>query len=164
MKRHLFTILKTGIFNKNAFEERLEQEIVRSKTLDNSLSACLFSIDRYESFDEDKSFKLIENAKSVLIDLLKRNVRTFDIIAEYEDEIALILPGMDENQAKLFSEKIRNEIAVSLVEIENKKFNITASIAVNDSSHSNSIQEFVEQINEALDKAKEQTNSVVLFA
>lgn len=102
----------TGLLNRRALLERLEQEAYRSKRYGSKLSLIICDIDYFktinDSFGHDIGDKVLRRVSTLLVESL----RTTDIIGRYGgDEFFMILPETSMEGAREIAERIRSFIS-----------------------------------------------------
>ena len=156
--------INSGLLNSTGFSIRLDEEMDKARDLDIPFCLVLISIDHYESLQSDvydERKRLINYQIEQIVNKMKRS---FDIFAASEGETyAVILTGFDEQRAKVWSEKVRNEVAISQIEFGGKQFNITISASVVSSNLAQTSSELYSYGREALLAAVSESNSVVVF-
>jgi len=104
--------LLTGLFNKGALEDRLEQEFERSRVYDLPLSLVALTPDNPENYRNSWG----ESAWNVLLEqlafVIEEQVREFDIVARYDEStFVVVCPQSDAESARLQAEKLHSAIA-----------------------------------------------------
>ncbi len=101
----------TGLHNRKYLNERLEQEISRSRRYGNSLSCLLFDLDFFKVVNDIYGYEWGDVLLRSIADKLKQLIRKEDVLTRYGDEeFLLILPNTSEDNAFLFAERFRREI------------------------------------------------------
>jgi diguanylate cyclase (GGDEF)-like protein len=156
--------IDTGLLNSTGFSIRLDEEMDKARDLEIPFCLVLISIDHYESLQSDVYDERKRLINYQIEQIVNRMKRSFDIFAASEgDSYAVILTGFDEQRAKVWSEKVRNEVAVSQIEFGGKQFNITISASVVSSNLAQTSSELYSYGREALLSAVSESNSVVVF-
>ena len=101
----------TGLHNRKYLQERLEEEISRSRRYGTKLSCLLFDIDFFKVVNDMYGYEwgdiLLKNIANKLIAMARKE----DIVTRYGDEeFLLVLPNTSEENAFLFGERFRREI------------------------------------------------------
>lgn len=101
----------TGLHNRKYLQERLEEEISRSRRYATKLSCILFDIDYFKVVNDMYGYEwgdiLLKNIANKLIAMARKE----DIITRYGDEeYLLVLPNTSEENAFLFAERFRREV------------------------------------------------------
>jgi diguanylate cyclase (GGDEF)-like protein len=155
----------TGIYNYEAFLNRLNEEMHRSSEFNLPFALSTIGIDKYASFDPEKYQKRSEKVLIHVIDHIRKNLKDFDILGRIsEDKFAVILVGADGNKAQLWSEKLRKEIASSVLDTEGKKFNVTVSQGLIASGKAFDASSLINNSMKVLEKALEKKNSVSVYS
>ncbi len=101
----------TGLHNRKYLQERLEQEISRSKRYGTKLSCILFDIDFFKVVNDMYGYEWGDILLKNIANKLSAMVRKEDILTRYGDEeFLLVLPNTSEENAFLFGERFRREV------------------------------------------------------
>jgi diguanylate cyclase (GGDEF)-like protein/PAS domain S-box-containing protein len=104
----------TGVYNRRAFDERLQEEIVRSDRYHTPLSLVIMDIDRFKLFNDNYGHQFGDEVLKHVANLLNQSARTTDFVARYGgEEFAAILPMTTAEEARLFAERFRNRLRES---------------------------------------------------
>lgn len=98
----------TGIKNRRAFEERLEQEVSRAHRYGHPVSLLLVDVDHFKAFNDRFGHPKGDEVLRTVGRLLTRAVRSTDFVARYGgEEFAVILPSTEVAQARELAERLR---------------------------------------------------------
>lgn len=158
----------TGLPNRRFFEERLFEEVERSKRYDTPLSFLLIDIDHFKQYNDIYGHT---NADTVLVktaQILRRSVRTIDMPARFAgDEFCLVLPETDILAARRIAERVRHMVGETEFLTENGEAMGTVTLSIGVSSFSRLRQSplaIIETADRALYKAKTLgRNQVVVY-
>lgn len=101
----------TGLHNRKYMQERMEQEISRSKRYGLKLSCLLFDLDFFKVVNDIYGYSWGDVLLKSVAEKLKQLIRKEDILTRYGDEEFLVLlPNTSEEQAFLFAERFRRDI------------------------------------------------------
>ena len=101
----------TGLHNRKYMQERLDQEISRSKRYGLKLSCLLFDLDFFKAVNDIYGYSWGDVLLKSVAEKLKQLIRKEDVITRYGDEEFLVLlPNTSEDQAFLFAERFRRDI------------------------------------------------------
>ena len=101
----------TGLHNRKYLQERLEEEISRSKRYGTKLSCILFDIDFFNVVNDMYGYEWGDILLKNIANKLNAMIRKEDILTRYGDEeFLLVLPNTSEDNAFLFGERFRREV------------------------------------------------------
>ncbi|MFY8161295.1 MAG: diguanylate cyclase domain-containing protein, partial [Candidatus Kapaibacteriota bacterium] len=104
-------------------------------------------------------------ATEKLIAQIYKNIREFDILGQLDDDVfCIMIIGIGLEKTQLWAEKLRNEYAMTLMEIDGKKFNATLSMGLANGIRTNTVEELVENCAKALNISLEKTNHVQIYS
>jgi len=113
------------------FQQRLDEEIVRSERFGHPVSLIMSDIDHFKKFNDtyghqEGDIVLIETAK-----IFRLTVREVDIAARYGgEEFAIILPETNADEAKAMAETIRKRVEAHDYPSKQGKLKVTVSFGV----------------------------------
>ena len=101
----------TGLHNRKYLQERLEEEISRSRRYGTKLSCILFDIDFFKVVNDMYGYEWGDILLRNIANKLNAMIRKEDILTRYGDEeFLLVLPNTSEDNAFLFGERFRREV------------------------------------------------------
>jgi len=101
----------TGLHNRKYLQERLEEEISRSRRYGTKLSCILFDIDFFKVVNDMYGYEWGDILLRNIANKLNAMARKEDIVTRYGDEeFLLVLPNTSEENAFLFGERFRREV------------------------------------------------------
>ena len=101
----------TGLHNRKYLQERLEEEISRSKRYGTKLSCILFDLDFFKVVNDMYGYEWGDILLRNIANKLEAMVRKEDILTRYGDEeFLLVLPNTSEDNAFIFGERFRREV------------------------------------------------------
>lgn len=156
--------LNTGILNKNAFSIRLSEEISRSLDFNIPITLCLFSIDKYSAFDPEIRDENNGIITQHVIDLVNKHIASYDMFGKLNTyTYGILLAGTTTDNAKIWAEKLRSNIANQIIKIGDKKYSVTVSIGIAKFENNDTIQSLIENASKVLEISTEKTNCVTIF-
>ena len=152
----------TGLLNRRYLEERIAEEIVRSKRHRFSLSLMMLDVYHYKAYNDTYGHPAGDSALKTVADILKETLRGADVAARYGgEEFAILLPQTSSEEAAQIGERIRKKIERT----EFPERNVTVSIGIASASHEvDNARDLISAADVALYAAKDQgRNNVQIF-
>ncbi len=154
----------TGLMNNTAFFRRLQEEIARIRDYKTSASLCLISIDKYAAFEQETDDSRFERINRHVVHLINKNLHEYDVLGDVETGVfAVILVGQGTDKARIWGDKIRNSAAISVIEIDNRRFTVTLSIGIAQISPADSLESLLGNCGKVLNIAIAKTNCVQVY-
>ncbi|MCQ2754515.1 MAG: GGDEF domain-containing protein [bacterium] len=101
----------TGLHNRKYLQERLEEEISRSRRYGTKLSCILFDLDYFKAVNDMYVYEWGDILLQKIANKLDAMIRKEDVLTRYGDEeFLLVLPNTSEENAFLFGERFRREV------------------------------------------------------
>ena len=121
----------TGLANRAWFEERLEEEMKRSRRSGQPLSVAVVDLDSFREMNSAHGHAGGDRALQTVARHLRQSIRKSDLAARLGgDEFVIVFPETDVAQAVLRLESLRTEVAGLHVQAERTAFTITMSVGV----------------------------------
>ena len=156
--------ISTGLYNPPALYQRLEEEYLRSKEIKSKFTFCLIQIDKYASFNPEKYQDRAELVFEHITKVIHKHIRSFDVCGRVDSNtMGIVLIGTNLNDSKLWAEKVRSETATSEFSIGNKRFNVTVSMGISESSKAANVEELISNTRKVLEISVGKTNCVSVF-
>lgn len=147
----------TGIPNRLAWEERLEQEIARHKRFDTSLVLLIWDIDNFKSINDRFGHRAGDKVLHTLAQTLSGNVRETDFVARYGgEEFVVLMTGSSEDDCMTVADKLRDAIKKTGFHFRGESVVITASCGIAGLRQDEDPGQWFERADKALYLAKEQ--------
>ncbi|MBE0425674.1 MAG: sensor domain-containing diguanylate cyclase [Nitrospirae bacterium] len=148
----------TGLLNRRAILEKLEEEVNRAKRYRSQLALIICDIDYFKEINDTYGHDIGDKALQIISSLIKSSLRNTDIIGRYGgDEFFLILPETSMEGAKEIAERIRFIIKDFNLKLnKNKSIKTTVSIGVAEfDAGKEDINSFIKRADNALYVAKD---------
>lgn len=145
----------TGIPNRYAYEERLNQEYGRWKRYRKSLSLMIVDIDNFKYINDKYGHRAGDKALRIIANQLQKMTRKTDLIARYGgDEFVLLLPETTAEGAMRIAEKLLDTIENCAFHFREKKVTITISCGISEFSKGDTPADAFERADQALYRSK----------
>jgi len=146
----------TGIPNRAAYDDRIEQEYKRWKRFGRPVSILAWDIDRFKTINDAYGHKAGDKVLRVLGQHLARHVRDTDFVARYGgEEFVMLLVGTPVDEARVVADKIRMEIAQLGFHFHDHPVAVTASCGLTAFAGADTPDIIFDRADRALYKAKE---------
>ncbi|OAB35289.1 sensor domain-containing diguanylate cyclase [Paenibacillus glacialis] len=117
----------TGLKNRRFFQEKLEEQIIRYRKMEEPFSIYIIDIDYFKNVNDTWGHQTGDYVLENLAEILTSHTHEKDIVARYGgEEFVMILPNMEEAESKIKAENLRHAIANTSWEM----INITVSIGI----------------------------------
>jgi diguanylate cyclase (GGDEF)-like protein/PAS domain S-box-containing protein len=101
----------TGLSNRRSFDVELERQWTNVLEKSSQVSLVLLDIDHFKKFNDEYGHLAGDDCLRVVGAAVKSAVRGADVVARYGgEEIAIILPSTDPQEAVIVAEAVRNAI------------------------------------------------------
>lgn len=152
----------TGLVNRRSFDELIENEFARAQAAQTACSLILIDLDHFKSINDTYGHQagdeVLRRVARILQERIKE-IRSSDnvIAARYGgEELAILLPEIGLAGAERIAEVIRHSIEVSVIEFNETRIPVTASLGISTltSQAMESVQTLVAAADGALYQAK----------
>lgn len=143
----------TGIPNRLAYEEWLQQEFQRWIRFGNPLTFLIWDIDHFKQINDQYGHATGDLVLRNIASQLAGRIRSTDFVARFGgEEFVMLLPGADMEAAL----QLANQIRVGIAEFDNAEMNIpvTISCGLTDFQPGDSPQSVFDRADRALYQAK----------
>ncbi len=119
----------TGLYTHRYFQERLEEEILKSKRYGSPVSLIMLDTDNFKKYNDTYGHPEGDKLLQRIAKYLRETLRESDVICRYGgDEFSIILPNIDKNTAIRIAQRIHARF--DSVNLPGRKVRVTASIGV----------------------------------
>jgi len=145
----------TGIWNRCAAMQLLDQELARSERDGSSVAAIMFDADHFKRINDHFGHSTGDRALQAIAAAITRNLRSFDICCRYGgEEFLVIAPKCNLEQATRLAERILSYLRGSPVTIPDHSFCVTLSAGVTAGTSPCAAEDLVMVADRALYRAK----------
>ncbi|CCQ75163.1 PleD family two-component system response regulator [Magnetospira sp. QH-2] len=158
----------TGLHNRRYLESHMETLVKRAEESGRPLSILMIDIDHFKRVNDDYGHPAGDAVLRELANRIARSLRGFDLVTRYGgEEFLTLMPDTDIKIATGVATRLCEQIAAETVALPHDlgETQITVSIGVTKmKTGSETADEFIQRVDEALYKAKEQGRNQVVVA
>jgi diguanylate cyclase (GGDEF)-like protein len=148
----------TKLWNYGKFQHNLSLELERAKITENNISLVMIDVDNFKNYNDTLGHIKGDEALRQIAGVLHTKSRKFDTAARYGgEEFVIVMPNTSKENARLFAERLRNEIEKIYAEdraiMPDKRLTISSGIA-SYPEDSNNKDELISRADTALYEAK----------
>ena len=134
ISRQAFSDTVTGLPNRRALDERLEDEASAARRNNYSFAVIMMDLDGFKEVNDTYGHGIGDEVLRYVFNFMARGVRNTDFLARYGgDELTLILTQSDLSSARIVAEKIvesMQKLKFKLPDGKNLKLGISGGIAL----------------------------------
>ena len=122
----------TGLLNRAAVLEILDQELGRAARQQSSLGVILVDLDHFKAINDAHGHAIGDQVLCAAAHAMRTTVRVYDAVGRYGgEEFLVVLPGCDEENAASHAERLRAAISRSVVMTPGgERVRVSASLGV----------------------------------
>ena len=104
----------TGLPNRRYLQERLTEELNRSKRYNYAMSFLMIDIDDFKSYNDKNGHQAGDLALQITAQCLKATLRSADVASRYGgEEFCILLPQTSVDEAGAIADRIRQRVATT---------------------------------------------------
>src|SRR5258706_3904797 len=134
ISRQAYSDTLTGLPNRRALDERLEEEVISARKNNYSFAVIMMDMDGFKDVNDTYGHPIGDEVLRLVFSQMARGVRNTDFLARYGgDELTLILTQSDMSSAKIVAEKIvegMKKLKYKLPDGKKLKLGISGGIAL----------------------------------
>jgi diguanylate cyclase (GGDEF)-like protein len=134
ISRQAYSDTLTGLPNRRALDERLEEEVTSARRNNYSFAVIMMDLDGFKAVNDTYGHTVGDEVLRLVFTEMSRGVRTTDFLARYGgDELTLILSQTEMSSAQVVSEKViegMKKIKYHLPDGKRLKLGISGGIAL----------------------------------
>jgi diguanylate cyclase (GGDEF)-like protein len=121
----------TGLFVQRYYKERIRDEVLRTIERKYPVSLMMIDVDNFKNYNDQYGHLIGDRVLKAIADVLKKAVRTVDVVARYGgEEFSILLPKTDWEGTRHVAERIRQKVADLEIWVGNDRTGVTVSIGV----------------------------------
>jgi diguanylate cyclase len=146
----------TGLLNRLAYQERMEQEFARWKRYGQPLVLIVFDVDRFKTINDNYGHKAGDKALKLIANQLQSNLRASDFLARFGgEEFVALMPETRLKDAVGAADKLRLAVEQCQFHYQGRQVPITVSAGMAELREGDSIDSLFQRADSALYQAKE---------
>lgn len=152
----------TGVAARKYFLTRMNEEVQRANDFSSPVALVMVSIDAMNDLLSRYGKEGFDFALQNVGRIIKSFIRPYDLVGRYDfNQFAVLLMHTTANEAYLWAEKLRKNIASNIINIDQKSFSVTVSVGVCGTSAEASDVELLGNTTQVLRKAVEAGGNMV---
>lgn len=153
--RQAATDTVTGLPNRLAYEERLDQEFARWKRFGDPLSLLVWDVDDFKRINDRFGHHAGDKALRIIGQSLQQGLRETDFVARFGgEEFVMLLPGTDSDFARKVAEGARIKAKESGIHSVGNRVEVTISCGLSEFKKGDSPADVFARADRALYEAK----------
>jgi diguanylate cyclase (GGDEF)-like protein len=121
----------TGLLNRPGFDNRLHQELERTRRESGQLAVLMADVDDFKTINDTRGHQVGDAVLKHVGSMIRSSLRVFDVCARFGgDEFAVVMPNTDRDSAILCAERIRRRLAERADDSELPALSISIGVAV----------------------------------
>ncbi|MBN2808164.1 MAG: GGDEF domain-containing protein [Deltaproteobacteria bacterium] len=146
----------TRVYNRRAYDAKIKQELMGYQRYGRPTALLFIDIDHFKQINDSYGHRTGDGVLRILSEVMKKEIREIDVLARYGgEEFALILPHTAYAQALEVAERIRQKVENSRFTFKGKPFSVTVSLGVGTLQENDTLESYVERVDQALYQAKD---------
>ncbi|MGM0598226.1 MAG: diguanylate cyclase domain-containing protein [Candidatus Rifleibacteriota bacterium] len=155
----------TRLYTNHYFKMRLSQEVSRLRRVKSPLSIIMLGVDNVEKLIDNYGSTFKDNTLVKIGSTIKKIIRFNDLPCRYEgDKFTIILPDTAALGAKSAAEKILENVQKLSFKNVDEEVKVSVSMAINQFKVNMNLNQFIEEAEALLCKAKEQGGNQILIS
>mgnify|MGYP001819120329 CR=1 FL=1 len=145
----------TGLPNRMAYDERIEQEHARWKRFGEPLTLLVWDVDNFKSINDRFGHQAGDKALRIIAESLRKRLRETDFIARYGgEEFVTLLSGAEQKMALKVADEMRQGVMNCGFHSKNRAIPVTISCGISCFSEGDTVAAVFARADKALYEAK----------
>jgi diguanylate cyclase (GGDEF)-like protein/PAS domain S-box-containing protein len=164
LKYQALTDPLTGVMNRWAVLARLKEEEARADREGTYLGIGVIDVDHFKKVNDHYGHMAGDKVLKIITARISRSIRPYDLVGRFGgEEFLVVLPGADENGARVVLERLRRAVSDSPAKADGHLIPVTLS-AGGASGRGVSTDELIRAADQALYRAKRNGRNQVVIA
>lgn len=165
IEAHTMVDETTGLYNSEYLLRALDREVSRARDFHTPVSIALLSIDMPASLRAEGSTDVDEVIAASVGAMVQESIRPYDTVGRYgQGVLGVVLAARGEQDAYLWGEKLRKEVASRIIAIGQRKSAVTVSIGLCDLGDLAGRDAMLDGARQALERARAgDGNAVIVY-
>ena len=147
----------TGIPNRLAWQEHVEQEVARFKRFGTPLVFLFWDVDHFKRINDNYGHKAGDKVLRKIAGILRDGIRETDFVARFGgEEFVMLMTGSDLDASLEVAERLRGAVQQTGFHFRDQAVTITLSCGLTRFSDGDSVDQALERADRAMYQAKQQ--------
>ena len=146
----------TGLYNRLAYEDRVEVEFSRSRRVKSPLCLAMWDIDYFKKVNDNYGHDVGDRVLKAFSDVIMKRVRKTDMFARIGgEEFVLLMPDTSSDVALTLNNELRETFMKCKFSYENTTFSATSSVGIADFTENDTPESVLKKADLALYTSKD---------
>ncbi len=150
----------TGAYNRKYFYSEGEKQLIGRHQHGGSFSVAVIDLDEFHHINDQYGHDVGDRVMQLVVEQLDQLLARFTFARSSGQEFYVALPGLDNNKASAYIEKVRQILCATVFDVEGYSISVTFSAGVS-SIETDSIDALVSSASVSLKRAKEAGGDLV---
>lgn len=121
----------TGLQNRRAFDEHLQQQFDSAIRYEQALTIILFDIDRFKTVNDKHGHDAGDKVLNQAATIAEQQIRDCDVLFRFSgEEFALVLPNTNTDNSLIVAERMRQAFLSKTISFDDQHLKLSASFGV----------------------------------
>lgn len=165
-ERQAYVDSLTGVHNRHWMADAFPRALRRCELNKTPFAIMIVDIDHFKRVNDTYGHLVGDIALKTVAKCMTERLRPHDLLVRYGgEEFAALFSDTSLEQAKIIAERLRTRIADTVIHHKDLSFQVTISIGIARTQHEEKLEDFIDEADQALYRAKELgRNRVVIFS
>ena len=146
----------TGLYNRLAYEDRVEVEFSRSRRVKSPLCLAMWDIDYFKKVNDNYGHDVGDRVLKAFSDVIMKRIRKTDMFARIGgEEFVLLMPDTSSDVALTLNNELRETFMKCKFSYEDTTFSATSSVGIADFTESDTPESVLKKADLALYQSKD---------